>query len=251
MKLKFLVTLLCLAAACEVARADQVISSVQQKLKNEGFYYGEITGTKDADTTAAIRRYQIRNGLPITGEVDAKTQRSLGLASAPASTPRPRATATPGPTPPDWHEPPTSSTRNPAPPQPRVDEGTDEESAYTPYPRGPRTNTSGLFDGTPLQFASGDAQARTIAGAQLVLMRRGFYDRGIDGLYGPAMEFAVRAYQTRARLQPTGRLDLETLTSLNLLLPQQQRRGFGPPRRRPLPPRARVGPTGELIYIPN
>ncbi len=66
----FLAALFCLAAFSPVM-ADQAIESIQQKLKDQGFYYGEINGKKDADTTAAIRRYQIRNGLQITGEINA------------------------------------------------------------------------------------------------------------------------------------------------------------------------------------
>jgi peptidoglycan hydrolase-like protein with peptidoglycan-binding domain len=38
---------------------------VQQALKDQGFYYGDVNGEKTADTTAALRRYQIRNGLQI------------------------------------------------------------------------------------------------------------------------------------------------------------------------------------------
>src|SRR5436190_932029 len=57
--------------------ADPAIQSVQQALKDQKFYYGKITGEKNADTTAAIRRYQIRNGLQVTGEVDSETLRSL------------------------------------------------------------------------------------------------------------------------------------------------------------------------------
>src|SRR5881227_1412936 len=58
-------------------RADQMTQNVQQALKDQGFYYGEVTGDKDADTTAAIRRYQIRNGLQITGDLNEETLRSL------------------------------------------------------------------------------------------------------------------------------------------------------------------------------
>jgi len=43
--------------------ADQLVESVQQALKDQGFYYGEINGETNANLTAAIRRYQIRNGL--------------------------------------------------------------------------------------------------------------------------------------------------------------------------------------------
>src|SRR6187551_3843209 len=78
------------------ARADEMTSSAQRILKDGGFYYGEVTGQKDTDTTAAVRRYQIRNGLKITGELDAETVKSLGVqggapapATAPTAAPRP------------------------------------------------------------------------------------------------------------------------------------------------------------------
>ena len=76
------------AAALSV-RDRQAASRLLQALKDQGFYYGEITGEKNADTTAAIRRYQIRNGLQITGDLNDETMRSLksGAGSTSASTP--------------------------------------------------------------------------------------------------------------------------------------------------------------------
>ena len=69
----FVVTL----CAVSLVRADQGIRSLQQTLKDQGFYYGAVTGDKNAETTAAIRRYQIRNGLPVTGEINGETLRSV------------------------------------------------------------------------------------------------------------------------------------------------------------------------------
>src|SRR5881275_3334121 len=76
--------------------ADQAIQNVQQALKDQGFYYGEITGAKDADTTAAIRRYQIRNGLQVTGELNDET--NTALRSPPKNNTVAVASATPMPT---------------------------------------------------------------------------------------------------------------------------------------------------------
>ena len=248
MKSKLLVSALFFLAVCSLARADQAIESAQQKLTEQGFYYGEINGKKDGDTTAAIRRYQIRNGLPITGEIDAATQKSLGLTSKPASTPKPRASSTPGPTPPDY-PPQSPAPRNPAPPPPSNNDAEDE-IADEPSPRVIRPETSSVFRGTLFETAPLDAQQRVVAGAQFVLMRQGFYNGGIDGLFGAGTEQAVRAYQIQIGLRPTGRLDTETLTSLGLL-GGHRNPGFGPTRRRFYPPRTRIGPTGELIYIPR
>ena len=58
-------------------RADQTTQSVQQALADQGFYYGNATGEKSAETTAAIRRYQIRNGLQVTGELNEEKLRSV------------------------------------------------------------------------------------------------------------------------------------------------------------------------------
>src|SRR5438045_8973490 len=106
MKRKIFVTALVFLAALSLASADQAIESAQQKLRDEGFYYGEINGKKDADTVAAIRRYQIRNGLQITGELDSETQRSLGVYShtaprppGPSATPLPATTDLPAESP--------------------------------------------------------------------------------------------------------------------------------------------------------
>src|SRR5438552_11433312 len=97
MKRNIFVTALVFLAALSLASADQAVESIQQKLKDEGFYYGEINGKKDVDTTAAIRRYQIRNGLQITGEINAETQRALGIIYAAPPTPRSRPTRPPIP----------------------------------------------------------------------------------------------------------------------------------------------------------
>src|SRR5947199_10398503 len=105
MKRKLFVSALIFFVGWSLAWADPAVQSAQQKLKDGGFYYGEINGQKDADTTAAIRRYQIRNGLQITGELNRETLNSLGLNSKPASTPATRPAQTPGPPPPDYVQP--------------------------------------------------------------------------------------------------------------------------------------------------
>src|SRR5215211_2605280 len=73
-----------------LARADQLVESVQQALKDEGFYYGEVSGDMNANLTAAIRRYQIRNGLQVSGDLNDETLRSLGIKSSGSSRPTSR-----------------------------------------------------------------------------------------------------------------------------------------------------------------
>src|SRR5437868_201734 len=63
---------------------DDNVRSVQTKLSHEGLYSGEIDGAYSSDLSAALTRYQVRNGLPITGQLDAETSDALG--SKPAVT---------------------------------------------------------------------------------------------------------------------------------------------------------------------
>src|SRR2546425_1569975 len=151
MKLSIAVALL-LAAIATAAQADQTIQNVQRALKDQGFYYGEITGEKNADTTAAIRRYQIRNGLQITGELNDETLRSLR--SAPSASSQPAATRAPS------RETDTSDLRDdssretgttgPKPVQPFLAPPPDRPS-FPPNAGSFPPSGSGLFAGTPFE----------------------------------------------------------------------------------------------------
>ena len=57
--------------------ADDALRRVQQSLREQGFYYGPVDGSPGDETTQAVRRYQIRNGLPVTGQLDDATKRSI------------------------------------------------------------------------------------------------------------------------------------------------------------------------------
>lgn len=77
--------------------ADDRIRDVQLELKAQGFYYGEVNGNNTAETGAAIRRFQIRNGLEVTGTLTDETAKSLadGNGDAPAPDAAPQQQAPP------------------------------------------------------------------------------------------------------------------------------------------------------------
>jgi len=77
-------------------RADVNVQAAQRGLKQAGFYFGDATGVYDSETAAAVTRFQIRSGLPITGKLDAATAKALGVASAKS------AAAAPGPASGTW-----------------------------------------------------------------------------------------------------------------------------------------------------
>ena len=234
---------ICLVSAISVF-GDQAIADVQRALKEQGFYYGEITGQKDADTTAAIRRYQIRNGLQITGELNDETLQSIRSAANNPQSPPPiaRNDVPSAPTAPsdtsDLRVDPPAPDRgmNPPPVQP-FDPGANP-NVGRPAPAG-----QGLFAGTPYEAAPPGVQRRVITDAQRILARRGMFKDQIDGTYGPNLEFSLRAYQSRVGLPTTGRLDLETLAALQLL-PGAHAPIFAPRRPIGVPPPVR----GEWVH---
>ncbi len=230
----FLVVAICLSTAL-MARADPLIASAQQRLKEQGFYHGEVDGKENFDTVAAIRRYQIRNGLKVSGELNSETQRALGIGSDRVPTSVEKRTGSPSGDPaasrdgssasqPDEVVSPTRA--SPAP-----------TSATIPHDLPRQTN--GVLDGTPYEISAPDVQREVITGAQIVLARGGYYRSDIDGVYGPGTELALRAYQARVGLVVTGRLDLETLAVMGML-----------PTRHQLRPRSRRFPwqRSEPIY---
>jgi len=193
-----LVVMLC---AVSLAHADQTIRSLQQTLKDQGFYYGTVTGEKSAETTAAIRRYQIRNGLQVTGEINEETLRSVqssshsvASASQPASKP---------------------AGAQPNSGRPDVDARLSQSSPPPSFSQPDRPlETNPPYSASFYQSALLRVNRRIIAGAQYQLMNRGYYRGRVDGSYGPQTAFAVRAFQSSAGLPPTGRLDVQTLEVL-------------------------------------
>src|SRR6266516_2795719 len=164
-------------------RADQATHSVQQSLKDQGFYYGNVTGDKSAETTAAVRRYQIRSGLKVTGEMDPETLRSLNVNSNSAAS--------------------SQSTSKPAVAQqntntvrpvetPRLDQNSVQQPPSAPDHQ-PEMNST--FPGALYQSASPRMSKRmVIAEVQRQLISHGYYQGRIDGSYRRRTAFALRAF---------------------------------------------------------
>ena len=211
-------------------RADELTKNVQSELKELGFFYAEVNGNMGPETTAAIRRFQIRNGYEVTGTLTNETMKGLGLGEK-------EATAKPAPAP------------APVPPPVKKDEpvhlrrdqtveesdrdflrqetakqrsARDPSTVSPPAPLNPppdpgRADYSHIFARTPYEAAPPEVQVGAVRKAQSLLARGGFYRDVIDGEPGPATEEALLSFQRRQNLVMTGRLDLETLSAMSLL----------------------------------
>jgi len=211
------------SALAQLALADGTVQRAQEELKAQGYYFGQIDGDKNADTIAAIRRFQIRKGLQVTGELDEETLRALhadSSSSMAATTPTPPAQNLEGS---------ENSTERVAPaPPPRGPQADREQPA-------PAESAASILRNTPYETAPLELQQRVILGAQTLLRRRGFYKGESDGVFGPNLEFSVRAFQSRLGIPPNGRLDMDTLAALGLLPGQRGRTPLEIPHRRIVP----------------
>jgi len=218
----------------QAAAADDQLRNVQSQLKSEGFYYGDVNGQESPEMTAAIRRYQIRNGLEVTGNLNPETLHALGGSGAIAKSQPPPAPQQPAP---------SAS----APRKPTADENDraflrqeeqrqQDPSRQVPPPAGPRPSDPSVvpppapsvapgagvdfgafYASTPYFNAPREVQQETLRRAQAFLADRGFYREQVDGLPGPATEEALLSFQRNVRLPLTGRLDMQTLGELRLL----------------------------------
>ena len=232
--MKAFVLLLLLATA---AIADDQIRDAQTTLKSQGFYYGDINGTGTPETVAAIRRFQIRNGLESNGQLDAATLEALGMGTAkpemqkpppPAATPVPeqlqkkpplnlRRDNTAEESDRDFLRREEARRQQPDVPQQRPP--TDDPAIVRPPTAIPEA-TGGfpaLFANTPYENAPLEVQTVTLRRAQEILSRLGHFRDPIDAQPGPATEEGILTYQRKLGLPLSGRLDLQTLSRMQLL----------------------------------
>ncbi len=221
-----LLFVLCLLAPVFSALADPQIQAAQQTLKDEGIYFGEVDGQPGKETESAIRRYQIRHGLDVTGQINTETRTAMGMGSArPSPTPdrAPDQTATEEDQ--AFLERENTASPYPAPSPaatPYVTPGVSENTPTTAPPTASarqRTPNSfaEVFRGSPYQNAPLQTQQIVVRDAQTVLARWGFYRARVDGVPGPAMRQAIAEAQRQSGLRPTGRLDAPILARMRMM----------------------------------
>ena len=238
-----LLLILLLADSLAVA-ADQTTREVQSQLEALGFYYGEVDGERGPETEAALRRYQIRNGLSVTGAIDEETLFSLRKGGLPSIKPKTesKAPATEG----DvvqrdrdfLEQQETESARRDS----RASRGAvvvdPPGGGYGAEPVDWGAAYADIFLDSPLERASLRTKRIFVARAQVVLRRYQFYGGAIDGIPGERTAQAILDFQRDEALRMTGRLDALTLRELGLWRPDGRYPRWGIP----LEPRRKVYP---------
>lgn len=277
------VCLASLATLTLTLRADDETRRYQQALRDQGFYYGQVDGGSAEETTHAVRRFQIRNALPVTGKLDAATKKAIEAASEgippskapatpsapapardpdvtiqpPEATPAPKVAKPIRPTPPPRgrydNDPAAGAPSAPTPPARGRYENDPAPGLRRPAPEAPvfegeaapRARTP-IFIGGPYESAPPFVQGTILSRAQAALAREGFYEGEADGRAGGRTQQAVRDFQASTGLRMSGRLDGPTLNALGIEAPVYE--GRAPAPRRPARPPVR---RGEAPYLGN
>ena len=144
------------------------VKSLQQRLKELGYYSGSVDGDFGDATEAAVRAFQKQNGLTVDGKAGTKTITKLNSSSAVRA---PSATATPTP-------------KKTATPTPR--------KTTAPTPRA--TSTPNLSKDIYLRDGSTGSDVKRL---QERLISLGWLTGTADSTYGGATEAAVIAFQKK------------------------------------------------------
>ena len=77
----FIIALAQTAAAdlYKTGSSGEVVTQVQTRLKNWGYYFGSVDGVYGSKTEEAVRYFQRKNGLSVDGQVGNQTLAALGL----------------------------------------------------------------------------------------------------------------------------------------------------------------------------
>ncbi len=67
------------AAVLKQGSTGSLVRTVQQRLKNWGYYTGSVDGIYGSQTVAAVKYFQRKNGLTADGVVGAKTAAAIGI----------------------------------------------------------------------------------------------------------------------------------------------------------------------------
>jgi peptidoglycan hydrolase-like protein with peptidoglycan-binding domain len=167
--------------------APDAVQRVQDKLRAQGAYAGQVNGVWGADSETALTQFQQTHGLQPTGQLNQATAVVLGLnpadlvaAAVSAPLPAPHASA---------------------PPLPPVN--TPASVAAAPEPIKPPQ------EGAVLSIAA-------VRNLQSRLQVLGYYTGGIDGEWGPQAEAALTRFQRASGIDPSGRINPQTVSAMGL-----------------------------------
>ncbi len=195
---------------------ETAVSELQAVLKLLGYYTGVVDGVYGQSTATAVSQFQKAAGLNPDGSVNSATWERLfppvPVESSAAAFPVPATTTTPPPAA-NTSAPNTPRVTNPKPAQTPASTST----ASTPKPA--KTPTSTEVTLPVLRLAMEGAAVKKL---QQRLQVFGLFKGSVDGVFGSQTEIAVKALQSRYRLNPDGVVGSATWKLLNRQPPRRR-----------------------------
>ncbi|MDX3928845.1 MAG: peptidoglycan-binding domain-containing protein [Shinella sp.] len=158
--------------------ASPLVADIQRELARQGFYAGDPDGLPGDGTIAAIRAFQEKRGLPVTGEPDDEVLTAL-ISSGPAVT-----DVLPA-------ERPFEEARRPQP----ASTGEDPVAAAIRAAEADPGTTSAVRKAAPSEM---------VMKIQKGLSNIAYTDVTVDGVAGERTRTAIRHFEKHYRLPPTG-----------------------------------------------
>ncbi|MBE9144148.1 peptidoglycan-binding domain-containing protein [Planktothrix mougeotii] len=153
------------------------VSELQATLKLLGYYQGAVDGIYSEQTATAVSEFQTFAGLTVNGITDSTTWNRLFPPVTPTA---------------------TSVTNNTVCQPPVVSNSTDTATAAT------------TPDNPSFPILRLGMQGIAVTGLQERLKAKGFLKGGVDGVFGPETQLAVKAAQTEYKLKSDGVVGSET-----------------------------------------
>jgi peptidoglycan endopeptidase LytF len=236
------------ATAAHATISVETIKKVQEELRDKGYYHGKIDGVLGPNTREALRRYQKEEKLSGDGRLTRETADHLGVKTAKGSTVDDHFEQAGEAIEEHYGEAGKSVGKGSKELGHEVKKGEVTEGAKDfgkgvggfgkevgkGTAKGAKKVAEGVkdvFDGDADKSKSTEPDADTakpqsthpqaqskdsVAKAQQVLKDKGYYTGSIDGLTGPGTHSALKRFQEKEGLTPTGTLNDETMKKLGI-----------------------------------
>jgi peptidoglycan hydrolase-like protein with peptidoglycan-binding domain len=216
--------------------SSSTVKKAQERLKEKGYYQGSDDGVLGPNTREALRRYQEKENLKADGRLTQETAEHLGIKGAGDSTVGEH-----------FEDAGQAVEQHYGAAGKSVGHGTKElgsdmkkgevaeggkdfgkgvggfgKEVAKGTAKGAKKVGEGVKDAfDPNEHKSKAAEEKTessesVVKAQRVLKDKGYYDASVDGLMGPRTEAALRSFQEKEGLTPTGSLNKETRKKLGI-----------------------------------
>jgi len=214
------------ASLLRVGSKGNKVVTLQNRLYELGYYpFYNASGSYDAMTSDAVRRYQNANSMKADGVAGTDTITLLFPRTDNTPAPTPKATAAPIPkATPIPAKATTKPTAAPTAKPPSNDDDDVEPTTVTPAPTAePVTIVDSDTDfsyynmSTSITLKPGDT-GNNVKDLQMALTEKGFYTGTIDGSFGSGVKKAVKRFQSAINLDVDGLAGNYTLCALYSML---------------------------------